>query len=197
MPEILNTILLSIGLGVGLAMDAFTVSLANGLHEPNMKSGRQMGMSGLFAGFQFLMPMAGWVCVHTIVQVFSVFERYIPWMALVLLGFIGGKMVIEGIRARGGGEETEKPAAGIGALLIQGIATSIDALSVGFTIADYTVGKAFLSTLIIGAVTFVICMIGVKLGRKAGMKLAGGATILGGLLLIGIGLEIFITNMIQ
>lgn len=190
---ILNSILL----GIGLAMDAFTVSLANGLHEPEMKPKKQLRVAGVFAGFQTLMPLIGWLCVHTILQLFSAFERFIPWIALILLGFIGGKMVIEGISARCHPDaERESRTVGAGALLVQGIATSIDALSVGFTIAEDPLLRALISALLIGGVTFGICLCGVKLGKKAGMKLADNATILGGLLLIGIGLEIFISHMV-
>lgn len=125
----------SVLLGVGLAMDAFSVSMANGLNEPDMKKSKMCGIAGVFAGFQALMPMIGWICVRTVVQYFKMFERCIPWIALLLLGFIGGKMLVEGIRDKDSGQE--KPGLGIGALLVQGVATSIDALSVGFTIAEY------------------------------------------------------------
>ena len=90
-------------------------------------------VAGVFAFFQAMMPMIGWICVHTVLQYFQAFEMLIPWIALALLLFIGGKMLLEGIRNQ---EETaEKSAVSINTLLIQGIATSIDALSVGFTIA--------------------------------------------------------------
>ena len=184
----------SILLGVGLAMDAFSVSLANGLHEPKMRARRMCLIAGVFAAFQALMPMTGWVCVHTIVQYFKVFEKLIPWIALALLGFIGGKMLYEGIKGESDGDGA--PGVGFGALLVQGVATSIDALSVGFTIADYDLLTAIISAFIIAAVTFVICMAGLFIGRKAGTKLAGKAGILGGAILIFIGLEIFITSFI-
>ncbi len=183
----------SILLGVGLAMDAFSVSLANGLNEPGMKRGKLCGIAGVFAFFQALMPMLGWVCVHTIVQYFQAFERLIPWIALLLLGFIGGKMLIEGIR---GDEAEEKAGVGFAALLVQGVATSIDALSVGFTIADYMLPEALLAALLIASVTFVICTAGLVIGRKAGTRLAGKAGILGGSILIFIGLEIFLSSML-
>lgn len=179
-------------LGVGLAMDAFSVSLANGLHEPKMSGGRMCGIAGVFAGFQALMPMAGWVCVHTILQYFQAFETLIPWIALGLLGYIGGKMLLEGVR---GGEE-EAPALGLSALLVQGVATSIDALSVGFTIAGYGLVQALVCAAIIAAVTFVICTVGLLIGRRFGTVFAGKASILGGVILIGIGLEIFITSFL-
>lgn len=186
----------SLLLGAGLAMDAFTVSLANGLHEAQMRPRKAVGIAGVFAGFQALMPLIGWVCVHTVLQYFQAFEKLIPWIALLLLSFIGGKMLIEGCKANKNPEAAdEAPAIGVGGLLVQGVATSIDALSVGFTIADYTVWLALLAAAIIGAVTFFICIAGIAIGKKAGMKLAGKATIIGGLLLIGIGLEIFISHM--
>lgn len=183
----------SILLGIGLAMDAFSVSLANGLNEPQMKKVRMCAMAGVFAFFQALMPMAGWVCVHTIVNMFHSFERCIPWIALGLLGYIGGKMLLEGIR---GGEEAEElQAVGLWGLLMQGIATSIDALSVGFTIAEYDFHQALLAAFIIAAVTFFICFGGLEIGKRVGTRLAGKAGILGGVILIGIGLEIFLTGV--
>jgi putative Mn2+ efflux pump MntP len=185
---------LSIMLGVGLAMDAFSVSLANGLNEPKMKLGKMIGIAGMFAFFQALMPVIGWVCIHTVVQYFAAFENFIPWIALALLGYIGIKMLIDGIKCRHC--EVELHAVTLGALVVQGVATSIDALSVGFTIADYNLGEALLCALVIAVVTFGICLVGIEIGKKVGTKLAGKAGILGGAILIFIGLEIFITSFI-
>lgn len=180
-------------LGVGLAMDAFSVSLANGLNEPQMKKSKITGVAGLFAIFQGLMPLIGWICVHTIVQYFSWFEKLIPWIALILLCYIGGKMLYDSIKNKDTATEEVKRL-GLTALLIQGVATSIDALSVGFTIADYKFPYALLAVLIIAIVTFFICFAGILIGKKFGTKLAGKAGILGGVILIFIGLEIFITS---
>lgn len=183
----------SILLGVGLAMDAFSVSLANGLNEPKMNKSRMSLIAGVFAVFQDVMPMLGWICVHTIMQYFVSFQKLIPWIALILLGYIGGKMLIEGIK--GEGEEESSGELAFGALLVQGIATSIDALSVGFTIAEYNLGMALLCAIIIAVVTFIICITGLILGKKFGTKFAGKASILGGVILIGIGIEIFVTGL--
>lgn len=185
----------SILLGVGLAMDAFSVSLANGLNEPKMKGGRMSLIAGVFGIFQAAMPMIGWICVHTIVQYFSSFEKLIPWIALILLLYIGGKMLIEGIK---GGDEEDEGVKNLsfGALMIQGVATSIDALSVGFTIADYNFLMALICALIIAVVTFAICIFGLIIGKKVGTKIAGKANILGGVILIGIGIEIFVTGLV-
>ena len=179
-------------LGVGLAMDAFSVSLANGLHDPHMSRRRGAIIAGTFGVFQAVMPMAGWLCVHTIVELFSAFEKFIPWIALALLGYIGGKMLLEGIK----GEEAEEAAElSAGALFMQGVATSIDALSVGFTISEYGWLMALVCSLIVAAVTFFLCEAGLSLGKKFGTKLSGKASILGGVILIGIGLEIFISGV--
>lgn len=179
-------------LGVGLAMDAFSVSLANGLHDPHMSRRRGAIIAGTFGVFQAVMPMAGWLCVHTIVELFSAFERFVPWIALALLGYIGGKMLMEGIK----GEEAEEAAElSASALFMQGVATSIDALSVGFTISEYGWLMALVCSLIVATVTFFICEAGLSLGKKFGTKLSGKASILGGVILIGIGLEIFISGV--
>lgn len=185
----------SVMLGVGLAMDAFSVSLANGLNEPKMKVKRMCLIAGVFAFFQALMPLTGWFCVHNLVKFFTVFEKWIPWIALILLAFIGGKMLLEGIRNKGEDEEAGGSNLGFKLLMIQGVATSIDALSVGFTISEYGLVMAFVSAMIIAAVTFVICMAGIKIGKKFGTKLANKASVLGGVILIAIGLEIFITGV--
>ena len=182
----------SILLGIGLAMDAFSVSLANGLNEPNMKKGKMAGVAGVFSIFQFAMPMIGWICVSTIAQHFRAFENYIPWIALILLGYIGGKMLYEGIHNEDC--DADKHNLTLVSLLIQGVATSIDALSVGFTIADYDLAHALLACVLIGVTTFFICFAGIAIGKKAGTKLAGKAGVLGGTILIAIGLEIFITS---
>ena len=190
-------VILSVLLGVGLAMDAFSVSVANGLAMPHLSKGKQTGMAGVYAGFQFAMPLVGWLCVHTIVEKFRSFEVAIPWIALVLLLFIGGKMVFEGIRFRRQGEDAPQAPAtlGLGLLLLQGIATSIDALSVGFTIADYDWLRALICAGIIAVVTFVLCMIGVWIGKKIGERFTSTAQIVGGLILVGIGLEIWIKGL--
>ena len=191
-------------LGVGLAMDAFSVSLANGLRESDMKRRRMCGVAGIFSLFQFAMPMIGWICVHTVAEKFEAFEKFIPWIALALLSYIGGKMLKEGICEVKCKEKLEndeecdcgcgEKSLGISALLVQGVATSIDALSVGFTIADYNAPEALLSCLLIGAVTFFICYAGIAIGKKAGTALSAKAGIVGGAILIFIGLEIFITS---
>jgi len=183
----------SILLGVGLAMDAFSMSLANGLGEPAMKKKKMCAIAGVFAFFQAFMPMTGWLCVHTMLRYFKMFEPLIPWIALALLAFIGGKMLVEGIR--GEEQEAKKETLTPWILFVQGIATSIDALSVGFTIAEYNFAQALVASAIIAAVTFVICMAGLRIGKTFGTRLANKASVLGGVILLGIGIEIFVTGV--
>ncbi|MCM1131497.1 MAG: manganese efflux pump MntP family protein [Roseburia sp.] len=192
---ILNSILL----GIGLTMDAFSVSIADGLNEPNMKKIKMIGIASIFAIFQFAMPLIGWICVHTIVEKFNVFRYAIPWIALALLAFIGGKMIFENIKSKKHPEEEKDNSKILGllGLLFQGIATSIDALSVGFTIADYNVENAIIACTIIGVVTLGFCIIGLFFGKKISSKFSSYAELIGGIILIGIGLEIFISGMIE
>lgn len=182
-------------LGVGLAMDAFSVSVANGINDPQMKNGKMCGIAGTFAAFQYAMPMIGWICVHTIVQYFSKFEKFIPWIALLLLVYIGGKMLIEGIKGGDSDEDFGNEKLTLGVLMVQGVATSIDALSVGFTIADYNGIMANVCGLIVAAVTFALCVAGVKIGKKFGDIFSNKATIIGGIILIGIGIEIWVKGV--
>ena len=203
----IELVITSILLGVGLAMDAFSVSLADGLGEKNLNAARVLTIAGTFAAFQFLMPVAGWLLVHTAAEKFAAFQKFIPWIALLLLLYIGGKMLIEGIQENrstsardladpGESDETDPGKAGsshlsAGDLMVQGVATSIDALSVGFTIASYTAAKALTSAAIIGVVTLFICIAGLYLGRQIGTRLAGKASVFGGVILILIGIEIW------
>ena len=197
-PLILNSLLL----GAGLAMDAFSVSVANGLEEPSMKKSRVCAIAGVYALFQFAMPLAGWFFVHSVAEMFIIVQPFIPWIAFILLCFIGGKMVYEGFAKRTQGDkQEEEPAASpkkltAAVILVQGLATSIDALSVGFTISGYRAFAALLSSLIIGAVTFAICAAGLVFGKKLGERFADKATVIGGFILIGIGLEILIKSFI-
>ena len=181
-------------LGVDLAMDAFSVSLANGLNEPRMKPSRMSAVAGVYAGFQFAMPLIGWLCVRTVAKVFTAFQRLIPWIALALLVYIGGKMLYDGLHPEE--EASEAPHLGTGTLFMQGVATSIDALSVGFTISDYGLVMALVCALLIAVVTFALCLGGLFIGKKFGTRLAGKASVLGGLILIAIGLEIFLRGIL-
>ena len=182
-------------LGVGLAMDAFSVSLVNGMSEPCMKKKKAITIALVFSAFQAVMPLTGWLCVHTIVDKFEAFRPFIPWIAFLLLLYIGGGMLKDGIN----GEKSSNTCSqkiGLTTLIIQGIATSIDALSVGFTLATYNALLALTAATIIAAVTFVICSGGVVIGKRFGTYLSNKSLILGGFILLFIGVEILIKGII-
>ena len=200
--------------GLALAMDAFSVSLANGLNDTKMCKSKMLLIAGTFSFFQGAMPLLGWLCIHTVLEYFNAFSLAIPYIALALLCFIGGKMIYDAIgeikesqtavTADGASAEESSscscnPATvlGFGALILQGIATSIDALSVGFDIAELKFSEALTESLVIAASTFIICIAGVLIGKKFGTRLAGKATILGGVILIAIGFEIFISGILK
>ncbi|NLK46438.1 MAG: manganese efflux pump [Treponema sp.] len=184
----------SVLLGFGLAMDTFSVSLANGLSEPQMKYRRMSLIAGIYATFQFVMPMLGWGCICTVVACFTIFKKFIPCVAFLLLLYVGGKMLFAGIRCKNY-EQCDNKKLKFSTLIIQGFATSIDALSVGFANAEYNALMAFVSASIIAVVTFATSIVGLLAGKKVGTKLNGIAVILGGIILIGIGIEIFIKGI--
>lgn len=190
----ISLIITSIGFGISLAMDAFSVSLAAGLSEPCMRRRKICLVAGTFAFFQALMPMLGWVLVHTMLAVFEGFSKFIPWIALALLSYLGGNMIVESIKNKDV-ECEDKEIIGFSFLIVQGIATAIDALSVGLETGDYNFISALISSVIIAAITFVICYAGVLIGKKFGTKLADKAGIFGGCILIIIGVIIFIKGV--
>ena len=185
-------ILTSIFLGFALAMDAFSVSVVNGLNEPNMKKSKKFLIPLVFAMFQFLMPLIGFICVKALADKFKTFAEICPYIAFSLLLLIGSKMIIDGCMKK---DDSEENITSFKMLLIQGIATSIDALSVGFAIESYSYFEAIISCIIIGVLTFAICVIGVFIGRKIGDKLNNKASILGGCILIIIGAIILIRGV--
>ena len=207
-------VLISMGLGVGLTMDACAVSMSNGLNEPQMKFSKAALIAAMFAFFQALMPMIGWVCVSFVAERFEKFTVCIPYVALALLAIIGGKMLYDGIKdvrkkkngkSEDGVENSTQQTARkltFGVLIVQAIATSIDALSTGFSLvkiagnnASTDWWKALISVGIIAVITFGCSLGSVYIGKKFGTKLGYKAQLLGGVILIAIGLEIFITGV--
>lgn len=179
-------------LGVGLAMDAFSVSIANGISIKNISRGRLLAIPLVFAIYQAIMPLLGYVAVFSVSKKIEIFSKITPYISLGLLLYIGIKLIIDGKNHK---ENQQKEyTLTFMALMIQGVATSIDALSVGFTIASYTFIEAVITSIIISVVTFIICLFGVILGKKIGNKFSKYAVIIGGIILIIIGAEIFIKS---
>lgn len=181
-------------LGVGVAMDAFSVSLANGLNEPKMRNGKMLAISMVFGFFQAIMPLIGWCAIHTVLKKFTMFEKYVPWFAFAILLYLGTKMILDGIKKT---EENSISKITFLGVMIQAIATSIDALSIGFSIADYNGFLAIITSLIIFIIAFVICVIGFNIGKRFGTVLSNKATIFGGIILIIIGIEIFMLGLFK
>lgn len=195
-------IVTAIGLGAGLAMDACAASMSNGLSEPYMKRKKSFLIAGLFGFFQILMPILGYLTItllsSTLGDSFSkIFGYFVPWIALILLLFLGIKTIVEGVQEGKENETIEsKKVKNITFeyLLLQAVATSIDALSVGIIYGNVKPLEAYLTFAIVGLVTFGICIAAVYIGKKFGTLFADKATIAGGIILIAIGLEIFFTH---
>ena len=185
----------SILLGIGLAADAFSVSVVNGLNEPQLHPFKAAKIAFVFAFFQALMPLTGWMLTNYMLQYFTALQKLIPFISFILLSFLGSKLILESLK----NENICNTSTGINGLglIVQGLATSLDALTIGFTIAEYSPEHALLCSLIIAAVTFILCHIGVMIGKTVGCKLSGKAEILGGIILISIGVEIFIKSLIS
>ena len=215
-------IIASILLGVGLAMDAFAISIANGISRPDAKCRYVMKVTAVYAFFQFAMPMIGWVMVHEAAKALGAFNKLVPWIALVLLAFLGGRMILEGIRCGKSraevcsdsgmvkvsdtevcrmselsevSETNQANLAGM-TLFMQGVATSIDALSTGFTISSYDAEAAIVCSSIIATVTWIMCFIGMRIGAKVGELFSAHAEIVGGVILVIIGIEVFAKDVL-
>lgn len=180
-------------MGVGLSMDAFAVSICKGLSMRKVNKKQCLVIGLFFGGFQALMPFIGWVLGNQ-------FEQYITsidhWIAFILLGFIGGKMVVEAIREKDEAVEVGKmdPPLDLKEMFILAIATSIDALAVGITFAFLQV-PIVEAISIIGITTFVISVIGVYVGNFFGNRYKKKAELAGGMILILIGLKILLEHL--
>ncbi len=186
-------------IGVGLSMDAFAVGMTDGMAEPRMRILKIFLIAGAFGLFQFLMPVLG----YYLGSVFTALVAKIaPWLSFAILAFLGGKMIFDFIMEhRKKGEEVPAHPTGAVKLLVQAVATSIDALAVGVTLlaAETSQGLPFhvtLCALVIGAITFALSIAAVFIGKKAGDKFSDKAQLLGGVILVAIGLKILIEGLI-
>ena len=182
----------SMTLGIGLAMDAFSISVVNGMNETAMSKSKTLKIASVYSFFQALMPLLGWFCTHTILLFCSILQPWIPWISLFILSMIGISMILKGKACSESEMQMKRLSPHV--LLLQGIATSVDALSVGLTIADYNFIMAFVCALIIAIITLILCVVGIKLGKKIGIRMAERATVLGGVILILIGIEIWLSK---
>ena len=195
-------------IGIALSMDAFAVGIADGIEEPNMRIPKWFSIAFAFGFFQFGMPLAGYFCGAAFA---SIVEKIAPWLSFVILGVLGGKGVVGYLSEffRGKGEGVCKPFLSVrkkhgltaGKLLVQAIATSLDALAIGVTLlaAESSVGLPYpvlLCTLMIGATTFCISAVAVRIGNRAGERFSDGAELMGGVVLVLVGLKILIESFL-
>jgi|YNPNPStandDraft_1061719.scaffolds.fasta_scaffold174796_1 putative Mn2+ efflux pump MntP len=176
-------------IAVGLAADAFAVSVAEGIAIEDLTHTHTLRMSGMFGLFQGLMPILGWSLGMTLRGAIGTFDH---WVAFVLLGFVGGKMLVDsmrGVEEQAGREESR----GL-KLIALAVATSVDALAVGVSIAMMRV-HIWWPALVIAAVTAVMCAVGAQAGKRIGAAVGRKAETVGGIILIGVGLKILLSHM--
>jgi putative Mn2+ efflux pump MntP len=183
------TILEIILIGIGLSMDAFAVSITNGLCCTDLKRPQMLSTAVCFGLFQGLMPVIGFFLGKAFEVYICAFDH---WIALVLLGYIGGKMILDAVR----GEEAsgEYPLT-LKLLITQGIATSIDALAVGVSFAALPDVNIWTAAVLICCTTFAFSLVGVVFGKRVSSKLGSRAQLAGGIILVGIGVKIFAEHM--
>ncbi len=177
-------------LGIGLSMDAFAVSVAMPFCVPSLSMRQICRVAGAFGFFQALMPLFGWMLGNLAAKSIAPFDH---WVAFGLLGFIGGKMILEGLRPDEDCGTRSDPTSGW-PLLTLAVGTSIDAMAVGFSFVAMEM-NVWETVGIIGAVTFVLCWIGMVGGRQIGQFLGKRMEVLGGLVLVGIGLKILVEHL--
>ena len=176
-------------IGVGLAMDAFAVSICKGLAMRRMNYKKAIIIAAFFGVFQALMPALGYVLGTTFDNKIAAIDH---WIAFILLALIGANMIKEALSSDD--DECQDDSLRLGDLIMLSIATSIDALAVGITFAFFNV-SLLLSVSMIGIITFIICVIGVKVGNVFGEKYKSKAELAGGLILIVMGAKILIDHL--
>lgn len=182
-------ILSIIFIGIGLSMDAFAVSISNGIqtrNKPVMSTAFKLGI--FFGGFQMLMPILGWFAGTTVRDLIAGFDH---WIAFGLLAFVGGKMIFESFNKE---EEKVAESLTIPTLFLLAIATSIDAFAVGLSLS-FLKTTIFIPAIIIGLITFTISFTGVFVGNKIGHFFENKAELVGGIVLIGIGIKILLEHL--
>jgi len=185
------SLLLILGIALGLAMDAFAVSLGLGMSLKPATGGQTFRLASSFGVFQFVMAVLGWSAGETLVRYI---EKYDHWVALALLLAVGGKMIVESLRPeKESGSPRSDPTKGV-SLLVLSIATSIDSLAVGLSLAALRVAIVFPAA-VIGIVAFSMTVIGMKVGPGLGRIIGRRAELLGGLVLIAIGIRILVEHL--
>lgn len=194
----------SLLLGLSLSLDSFSICITNALIEHKMARKRIAFIALMHAAFQMGMTYAGYILVKILSTIFLNFLKVVPYIALTLLSYIGIKMIIEGIKDRRKAREDKevkednkegRRKIGIKTLLLQGVAASIDALSVGCALGMYSAARLFTASFTIGLTTFILCLLAFMLGERIPIKYSYNANIAGGTVLVAIGLEIVLGGL--
>lgn len=177
-------------LAIGLSMDSFAVAISCGLAEQKVKFGHAVKISLAFACFQGILPLIGWL-MGTELKVYV--EQFDHWIAFSLLAYLGGKMIYESFGS--GSDDKVADIYSFRHIMTLSIATSIDALVVGFSYAMAESESIFGGVLIIGSVTFFFSMLGIRIGKDVGNRLGSKVELLGGIILFGIGVKILVEHL--
>ena len=187
----------SLLLGVGLAVDAFIIALANGMNGIGGKKG--FTVAALLAVFQFAAVMAGWAVAYAVTELCGWLEKVFSWLAVAVFLYMGVKSFVSAANGKGrenSRAERNSAVGGVLAVILQCAAASVDALTVGFTVEEYGVIAAIVCSAIIAAVTFVLYVLGHVLGKHFGERLGKCATVIGGIAFVAIAVEIIVTTYV-
>ncbi len=182
--------------GIGLAVDAFLIALANGLHYSDMKKRKIAAIAALFSAFQLAMPLIGWLVMRTVAVKLTFFDEALSWIAFAIMIVLGVKMICDGVFGARKDDPPKPHKLCLRAILVQCFATSLDALSVGFVISDYVFSAALVCSVIIALITFAVFPAGFAVGKRCGLKFADHANVIGGIVMICIGVEILVTSLL-
>lgn len=190
--NLIQVIINSFILGLGLAMDAFSICVANTMDDKYNNNVKTVIMPLIFGFFQFLMPLIGYLFVNVLSDNISIINNCIHIISFLVLSYIGIKMIYKSIVDKKKDIKDTQDNSSFKLILIQGVITSIDALSAGFAFSSYNIQSTIIASVVIGIVTFIMCVIGANIGRKVGTILTDNAKIYGGIILILIGLRIYL-----
>lgn len=184
--HIINSFLLALGLGV----DSFSISLVNGISYPSNNKKNQLVQSLIFGICQSIMPFTGYILLVYFSNKLTIITTISPYISLVLLSYLGIKLIFESFKNEDIKEKNDKLT--ISTLILQGVATSIDAVSCSFSMINLSMFEAVLEIIIIGIITVILSYIALNLGKEIGKKVEKYSQIIGGVILILIGIILFI-----
>ena len=178
-------------LGVGLSMDAFSTSVVNVVSFPESKGTKAVRCASMYMLFQFVFFMLGWAIIHAVATRFKILYYFMPWLALLFLLRSAWSLIVDGVISLDE-DKVQDAELDFKEVTIQGIMSSLDALSMGFVTAYFSFKAALVAGIIVGAITFFISIYGFCAGEKLGVRVTGKTAIIGGLILAAIGIKIVV-----